>query len=73
MLQALLEDEDLHEWYRSLGEWPEEQRCAEFARVATRMEHAGEHPELVRATALLASPEVERGFRLAFEEASGGH
>jgi hypothetical protein len=71
MLQVLLEDPDLEAWYRSLGELPESRRAAEFATVAARMERAGEHPELVRATALLASPELERAFRSAFEDACG--
>jgi hypothetical protein len=70
VLEVLLDDDDLHDWYRSLGELPEERRSSEFATVAARMKRAGEHPELVQATALLALPEVERAFRLTFEEAS---
>ena len=72
VLEVLLEDADLRAWYEHLAGLTVAQRSAEFASVAMRMKQGGEHPDLVTATALLASPEVESAFRLAFEEALRG-
>jgi hypothetical protein len=57
-VQVLQEDGDLRAWFESFAEMPEWQRADEFRRLAARMQSGGEHPDLIRATALLAEPQV---------------
>ena len=57
-IQVLQEDDDLRAWFDSFAEAPEWKRSDEFQRLAMKMHGAGEHPHLVRATAMLAEPEI---------------
>ena len=57
-VEVLLEDDDLRAWFESLEGVPAARRGAEFSRMASRMQAAGEHIELIQATALLAENEV---------------
>ena len=57
-IEVLQEDGDLRAWFDSYGDSPEWQRADEFRRLAMRMHAGGEHPDLVRATALLAEPDI---------------
>ena len=57
-IEVLHEDGDLRAWFDSFADSPEWQRADEFRRLAMRMHGGGEHPHLVRATALLAEPEI---------------
>lgn len=68
-VQVLAEDEDLRAWFESFADTPEVQRSVEFQKLAARMQAGGEAEELVRATALLANPEIYRGAQAALEEA----
>ena len=67
-VHVLTEDEDLRAWFDSFADAPEWQRTEEFRKLAARMQDAGEHPDLVRATGLLASPEVYRAVGVALKE-----
>jgi hypothetical protein len=68
-VQVLTEDDDLRAWFESFAEVPEHECVAEFRRLAARMHAAGEAPELIHATALLAEPEVFRAAQAALREA----
>ncbi len=68
-IQVLTEDEDLRAWFESFGGTPEPQRGVEFHELAARMHAGGEEPELIRATALLADPDVLRAAQIALREA----
>lgn len=57
-VEVLGEDQDLRAWFESFADTPHWQRAEEFRKLATRMQAAGEHPDLIRATALLAEPEI---------------
>ena len=59
-IQVLEEDEDLRAWFDSFADTPEWQRAEEFRKLAARMHAGGEHADLVRATAMLAEPDVYR-------------
>lgn len=67
-VQVLTEDEDLRAWFESFDNAPEWKRAEEFRKLAARMQDAGEHPDLVRATGLLANPEVYRAVGVALKE-----
>ena len=71
-VQVLVEDEDLREWFESFDAADEASRAAAFRALAGRMHAAGEHPELIEATALLASPQVFAGAQAALREALAG-
>ncbi len=60
-VEVLLEDEDLRAWFESLEGMPALQRSEEFAKITARMRAAGEHPELIQATALLAEEKIYQG------------
>lgn len=68
-VQVLAEDDDLRAWFESFADVPDHERAAEFRRLAVRMNAAGEAPELVQATVLLAEPEVFRAAQAALREA----
>ena len=57
-IEVLGEDGDLRAWFDSFADSPEWRRADEFRKLAMRMHAAGEHPHLVRATAMLAEPEI---------------
>lgn len=57
-IQVLIEDEELRGWFDEMSELPAGARSAEFTRMAGEMERAGEHPELITATALLANADL---------------
>lgn len=57
-VEVLGEDEDLRAWFDSFVDAPHWQRAEEFRKLAARMHAAGEHPDLVRTTALLAEPGI---------------
>jgi hypothetical protein len=57
-IRVLEEDEDLRAWFDSFADSPDWQRADEFRRLAMRMHAGGEHADLVRATAMLAEPEI---------------
>ena len=67
---VVAEDGDLQAWFLSLEETPDEQRTIELREVATRMRAAGEHPELIEATELLARPEHYLAVREMVREAA---
>ncbi len=71
-IAVLVEDEDLRLWFESFAEAPQAQRVAEFLGIAGRMRAAGEDAELVRATSLLAEPEVYEGVSRGLREALSG-
>lgn len=66
---VVAEDDDLQAWFLSLDETPSEQRALELREVAARMRAAGEHPELIEATELLALPAHYLAVRDAVREA----
>jgi hypothetical protein len=67
-VEVLGEDEDLRAWFESFADAPHWQRAEEFRKLAARMHAAGEHPDLVRATVLLAEPEVYGAVRKTLAE-----
>ena len=67
-VQALVEDEGLHEWFESLAIFSPRERAAEFNAVATRMRAGGEHADLAHATALLGAPGMYEAVRAAVAE-----
>ena len=67
-VQVLGEDEDLRAWFHSFADAPQWRRAEEFRKLAARMQAAGEHPDLIRTTALLAEPEVYSAVSAALEE-----
>ena len=71
-LQVLLEDADLRAWFVALDRIPDAARHAEFVRIAGEMRDAGEHPELIHATALLAQPGIYRAVRQTLDDALAG-
>ena len=72
-IAVLVEDEELRAWFESFESMPETLRGAEFVGLAGRMRAAGEDAELVRATALLAEPEIYEGVRRTLREALSGN
>jgi len=66
-VQVLAEDDDLRAWFESFVEVSEAERAKGFLELAARMQAAGERPELIAATTLLATPEVFRAARAALE------
>ena len=68
LVEALLEDEDLRIWFESFEGVPPAQRRLEFANMAGQMKAAGEHPELIAATELLAQPEIFRAMQATVRE-----
>ncbi len=64
-VQVLVDDPELRAWFESYQETPDQQRTVEFRNIAARMHAAGETEELVRATALLAEPDVYRAVQMA--------
>ncbi len=64
-VQALAEDDDLRAWFESLAATPEAARVQELRGIAAKMQAAGEHADLVRATALLADPRFYRAVQAA--------
>jgi hypothetical protein len=69
-IQVLEEDEDLRAWFDSFAEASQWKREEEFRTLAERMQAGGEHPDLVRATALLAETEVYEAVRAVLKEES---
>ena len=67
-VQVLADDEDLRAWFESFHETPDAAREAEFRALAAKMHAAGEAPELIAATALLAKAEVFQATRIALRE-----
>lgn len=67
-VQVLGEDEDLRAWFDSFAGAPQWRRAEEFRQLAARMQTAGEHPDLIRATVLLAEPEVYSAVQAALGE-----
>jgi hypothetical protein len=57
-IEVLGEDDDLRAWFDSFAETPDWRRAEEFRQLAMRMHAGGEHPHLIRATALLAEPDI---------------
>ena len=70
-VQVLAEDDDLRAWFESFRETPDAVREAEFLAIAAKMQAAGEAPELIVATALLAKAEVYRAAEAALREVRG--
>jgi len=68
-LQVLVDDADLRAWFVALEQLPDAARHVEFVRIAGEMRAAGEHPDLIHATALLAQPGVYRAMRLTLDDA----
>lgn len=68
-VQVLTEDEDLRAWFESFADTPDEAREAAFREIAGKMHAAGEAPELIAATALLAKREVFHAAQVALREA----
>ncbi|MES2568997.1 MAG: hypothetical protein V4710_02960 [Verrucomicrobiota bacterium] len=62
-VEALLEDGELRAWFESFEPLAPEERGETFLRIAARMQAAGEHPELIEATSLLAREENYEGVR----------
>jgi hypothetical protein len=67
-VQGLVDDADLQAWFESFGGVDERARCSDFLVLAQRMEAAGEHPELIRATSRLAEPGVYSSVRETLQE-----
>ena len=67
-VQVLAEDEDLRAWFESFRDTPDAVREVEFCTLAAKMQAAGEAPELIAATALLARAEVYRAAEAALRE-----
>ena len=63
LIQVLVDDADLRAWFEGMDALPPATRSAEFQRMAAAMTTAGEHPELIVATSLLAKTEVYRAVR----------
>ena len=70
-VQVLAEDDDLRAWFESFSEMPDVEREVGFRALAGRMQAAGEAPELIAATALLANAEIYRAAEMALREAMG--
>jgi hypothetical protein len=70
-LQVLQEDDELRAWFESFADLPPQQRAASFTAMAAKMQAAGEHPELVQATALLADAGVYEGMQRALRDLHG--
>ena len=70
-VQVLADDDDLRAWFESFSDTPEGRREVEFRGLAARMHAAGEAPEVIAATALLADPEIYRAARAALSELPG--
>jgi hypothetical protein len=68
-VQVLVEDDDLRAWFESFRETPGAQREVAFLGLAARMHAAGEAPELIAATALLAKAEVFHAAEAALRQA----
>jgi hypothetical protein len=62
-VQGLVDDADLQAWFESFEGVDESARCSDFLLLVQRMEAAGEHPELIRATSRLAEPGVYSSVR----------
>lgn len=71
LVQALVDDEGLREWFESLAMFSPRERMAEFNAVATRMRASGEHAELAHAVALLGAPGMYESVRAAVGELMG--
>ena len=71
-VQVLAEDDDLRAWFESFQDTPDAMREGEFRGLAARMQVAGETPELIQATALLAKPEIYRAAQAALRQAMEG-
>ncbi|MDB6154858.1 MAG: hypothetical protein JWL90_3311 [Chthoniobacteraceae bacterium] len=69
-VEALAEDEDLRAWFESLAELGPHQRGEAFRKIALQMRAAGEHPELIQATELLAEETIYQGVRRTLAEAA---
>lgn len=67
-VQVLAEDADLRAWFESFRDTRDEVREMEFCALATKMHAAGEAPELIAATALLAKREVFQAAQIALVE-----
>jgi hypothetical protein len=67
-VEALVEDEDLRAWFESLEELGPQQRHGAFSQIAAQMRAAGEHPDLIRATELLAEESIYQGVRKTLSE-----
>jgi hypothetical protein len=70
LVQVLAEDGDLRAWFDSLAGTPDDMRSEELREIAARMKAAGEHPELIQATALLAEPHIYQAVRLTLGQAA---
>ena len=70
-VQVLADDADLRAWFESFHDTPDAAREAEFRALAAKMRAAGEAPELIAATALLAKAEVYRAAEVALRQARG--
>jgi|GEM_PF-3798617 len=73
LVQALVEDAGLREWFESLAMFTPRERMAEFNAVAARM-RAGdaEHAGLAHAVALLGAPGMYESVRAAVGELREG-
>ena len=69
VVQVLAEDDDLRAWFESFRATPDAEREAKFRALAAKMQAAGEAPELIAATALLAKTEVYLAAEVALREA----
>ena len=67
---VLVEDTQLRAWFESFTDVSPGQRQAEFTSMAADMRAAGEDPELIRATALLAHGDVFEAVRQTLREIS---
>lgn len=67
-VQVLAEDADLRAWFESFRETPDAVREREFRALATKMHAAGEAPQMIVATALLAKREVFLAAQIALGE-----
>ncbi len=70
LVQALVNDTALREWFESLAMFSPRERAAEFQAVAARMrdEH---HTDLAHAVSLLAAPGMYEAVQAAVTELAG--
>ena len=68
LVQVLLEDAALRDWFDSLGAKSEATRSAELREMAAKMQAAGEETTITTITALLAEPPIFQAVQQALAE-----